>query len=512
MNGQLSEQPLAELIREISSKNFTGRLRLQHELIKVAIYFIDGQILYVASNIKSLRLREYLRKANLVSEQALERIPSNESDLALAGTLCAEKLLQAEVAEQIQARQVSEMLRLALQWLDGTWEFDYRSRLNEEVNFKFDVPGLILEAARNIPPEFAASRFKNPTEIFSLSESFPSHINLLPAEGFLLSRLDQPRSMNELITMSGARESEAVHMIYVLALTGFIKRESWKSSFRDTQPATVPEAPKKKESAPQPTPAVVVEEIVDEAEELDRFLRRVSLANSHYEVLGIERSGPPDDLKSIYYNLARRFHPDRYQRVEESLKLKVESAFARITQAYDVLRDANLRSSYDRKLEAKDKAQALARSAPTAEPPKPVEIPQTPDASREVKVETPATGPSIAEQAEARFKEGFASFELGQFNVSIGLFAAAARAMPNEARYRSYHGRALAKQESTRRKAEAELQAALKLAPEDVECRLALAELYRDLGFKLRAKNECERAIASAPNNQKARQLLKTIK
>src|SRR6185369_15884424 len=123
MNGQLSEQPLAELIREISSKNFTGRLRLQHELIKVAIYFIDGQILYVASNIKSLRLREYLRKANLVSEQALERIPSNESDLALARTLCAEKLLQAEVAEQIQARQISEMLRLALQWLDGTWEF-----------------------------------------------------------------------------------------------------------------------------------------------------------------------------------------------------------------------------------------------------------------------------------------------------------------------------------------------------------------------------------------------------
>jgi curved DNA-binding protein CbpA len=509
MNGQLSEQPLAELIREISSKNFTGRLRLQHELIKAAIYFTDGQVLYLASNIKTLRLREYLLKANLVPAQAFDRIPHSESDLALARTLCDQKLLQTNVAAQIQARQVSEILRLALQWLDGTWEFDYRSRLNEEVDFKIDAAELILEAGRNLPKEFAASRFKNPTEIFSLAESFPSHLNLLPSEGFLLSRLDQPRGLKELITLSGAHELEALHMIYILALTGFIKRESWKSSFRDSQPATTAETPKKKEPEPQSPPPVIVEEVVDEAEDLNRFLKRVSLANSHYEVLGIERNGP-DDLKAIYYNLARRFHPDRYQRVEESLKSQVESAFARITQAYDVLRDARLRSSYNLKLEAKEKAQTLARSAPTATPS--TKAPETPQAPQEVRVETPTTGPSIAEQAEARFKEGFAAFELGQVNVALGFFAAASRAMPNEARYRAYHGRALAKQESTRRQAEAELQAALKLEPENAEYRLALAELYRDLGLKLRAKNECERAIAAAPNNQKAQKFLKTLK
>src|SRR6185369_14921956 len=131
MNGQLSEQPLVELIREISSKNFTGRLRLQHELIKVAIYFSDGQITYAASNIKTFRLREYLRKADLVSAQVLDHIPDTESDLALARGLCKQKLLQANAAAQIQARQVTDILRLALQWVDGPWEFDYRARLKE---------------------------------------------------------------------------------------------------------------------------------------------------------------------------------------------------------------------------------------------------------------------------------------------------------------------------------------------------------------------------------------------
>ena len=95
--------------------------------------------------------------------------------------------------------------------------------------------------------------------------------------------------------------------------------------------------------------------------------------------------------------------------------------------------------------------------------------------------------------------------------MAVGFFAAAARAMPNEPRFRAFYGRALAKQESTRRKAEGELLAALKLEPENSEYRLALAELYLDLGFKLRAKNECERAIASSPNNRKARDFLKTI-
>ncbi|HZJ44093.1 MAG TPA: DUF4388 domain-containing protein, partial [Pyrinomonadaceae bacterium] len=140
MNGQLSEQPLVELIREISSKKFTGRLRLQHELIKVAIYFIDGQIIYAASNIKTFRLREYLRKADLVSAQVLDHVPNTESDLALARGLCKQKLLQADAAQQIQTRQVTDILRLALQWVDGTWEFDYRSRLNEPVGFTIDIP------------------------------------------------------------------------------------------------------------------------------------------------------------------------------------------------------------------------------------------------------------------------------------------------------------------------------------------------------------------------------------
>jgi predicted Zn-dependent protease len=101
---------------------------------------------------------------------------------------------------------------------------------------------------------------------------------------------------------------------------------------------------------------------------------------------------------------------------------------------------------------------------------------------------------------------------LGQRKVALGLFAAAASAVPNEPRYRAFYGQMLARNENTRRAAETELIAAIKLDPNNAEYRLMLAELYRDLGLKLRAKGEVERAVAADPNNRKARELLQALK
>jgi len=70
----------------------------------------------------------------------------------------------------------------------------------------------------------------------------------------------------------------------------------------------------------------------------------------------------------------------------------------------------------------------------------------------------------------------------------------------------------LAENERTRRAAEGEFQAAIKLDPGNGEYRVMLAELYRDLGLKLRAKGEAERAVAADPNNRKARELLRALK
>ena len=502
MNGQLSEQPLAELIREISSKSLSGRLRLEHERVHVVAYFETGKFLYAASNVRHLRVREYLKKAEAVSEQDLAQFNERVSDTDLLKVLCAQKLLSPAVAEQIQARLVADVLRLALLWTEGAWEFEGRSRLEGQLNSQIDLDGLLLEAARRLPANFAASRFDNPAEVITPVEEPFANENLLPAEVFLLSRLDRPTTVRELVAVSGLGEDETLGHLYSLALARLLKRERWHSVFGGDQPTPRP-APKK--IVPTPPPPVEREQTHEtDPQDVERLVVRVTNARTHYEVLGVHPEASPAELKTVYYQLARRYHPDRFRKSDAGLVPRIEAAFARITQAYDTLRDDQLRASYDAKLEVRKKADRIADTAPKASTPAP-QPEVVVDGSAEPVV-------SAAERAATQFKEGFAAFEMGQKKVALGLFASAARAVPNEPRYRAFYGQVLAENEATRRAAEGELSAAVKLEPNNAEYRMMLAALYRDLGLKLRAKGEAERAVAADPNNRKARELLRALK
>jgi len=61
----------------------------------------------------------------------------------------------------------------------------------------------------------------------------------------------------------------------------------------------------------------------------------------HYEVLGVERTATPEEIKKAYRRLAREFHPDVNPSADASDKFKS------VTHAYDVLSDAKQRQEYD---------------------------------------------------------------------------------------------------------------------------------------------------------------------
>ena len=471
---------------------------MQHDRIKVAVYFEAGELRYAASNARNLRVREYILQAG-IGEDALARY-QQRSDLELVKALAADGVLPATLAEQIQTKQVGDILRLALSWVEGSWDFDPRALLDGAPISNLDTRPLLLEAARRTPPQFAAARFENREEIISLASNPTDFGNLLPAEVFILSRLDRPTVLKDLLAVSGVAEDEALVHLYSLALAGLVQRQNWKYVLGG--PAAVrPAAPVQ----PEPAPPAPVEEERDEIADAQSFLEQLSHAQTHYDVLDARREETAEQMKLKYYELARRYHPDRFRRADAALVRRLESAFARVAQAYDTLRDDRLRANYDAKLLARQKAQQLAESAPKPTAP----APEKPSPITET---APESRVSNAERAEQQFKEGYAAFESGQKKVALGLFASAASAAPKEARYRAYYGRVLAEHPDTQRAAEAELQAAVKLDPQNGEYRVMLAELYRDLGLLLRARGEAERAVAADPDNRKARDLLRTLK
>ncbi|MEE2751726.1 MAG: DnaJ domain-containing protein [Myxococcota bacterium] len=69
---------------------------------------------------------------------------------------------------------------------------------------------------------------------------------------------------------------------------------------------------------------------------------------NHYEILGIAVDAGTDDVKNSYYELSRKYHPDRFYRREISgYRDLIEAVFTGINQSYEVLADDTTRRRYD---------------------------------------------------------------------------------------------------------------------------------------------------------------------
>src|SRR5258708_27277634 len=148
MEGKLAEHPLAELIREIMATDLTGALRLVRERAKVAIYFESARLVFATSNLRAHRLRE-VAKRNGLTEAHLAEFPAGASDAELAAALLKSRTLHPATLGAIRAKQVSNVLRLALLWVDGIWEFDPRVRLAEYARVRIDATLFLSEAGRD---------------------------------------------------------------------------------------------------------------------------------------------------------------------------------------------------------------------------------------------------------------------------------------------------------------------------------------------------------------------------
>jgi len=88
-----------------------------------------GQLVYAAANLKTLRLREYLIKRDAISETEQMRFAVNLSDLDLAEALVSTRTMRRNEVDTVLGNLVGDVLRVALLWTDGAWEFDERARL-----------------------------------------------------------------------------------------------------------------------------------------------------------------------------------------------------------------------------------------------------------------------------------------------------------------------------------------------------------------------------------------------
>ena len=479
--GKLDQKPVAELIREIGEASASGALRLSRDRAKAVVYFEKGDVAFAASNIRAHRLLEFLKRTGILDESAVGAFAPQATDDEVLKILVESRRIRADRVSTIRANHVTEVLRGVLLWTDGDWQFDPQVRIAGDTRVAIDAQRLLLESIRHLPATYLSSRFADTSEQLELAHANGQPPSLLPAEAFVLSRITGTTSLDELLAISGMNKEETLQSLYALAICGVVKRAAWETpEFNSSSPTARPAA--KTESVPN-----------NKIDTLDDFFARIARAANYYDLLGLGQQANAGEIKNAYHSLARRYHPDRFHQADAQLRNQIESAFARVAQAYEVLGDQSTRATYDAKFGTSASPDAGAK--PTTSEHSSASS-KTPTGSR----------------AESSFQQGVAAAKQRQPQQAVRFFAEAASLEPRCARYRAEYGRALIEDPRTRRLAEIELKAAIALEPDNTSYRVALAELYKALGLRRRAEGELQRALTADPKNTAARTLLASLK
>jgi curved DNA-binding protein CbpA len=183
----------------------------------------------------------------------------------------------------------------------------------------------------------------------------------------------------------------------------------------------------------------------------------------HYEVLGVAKNAPVDEIRRVYKTLARDRHPDRF--TDPAEKAKAQEFFQALTEAFNTLSNEQRRRAYD------------------AEQSKP-------------KIEKPG---DIAKDAFARALEAVKRHEDQE---AVDLLHVAIHHQPREHQYHAVLARILSRHPKHARDAVAALEKAAQLSPTTLAYNVELAGMLNAQGLKIRAKKALEAALKLAPKDQ----------
>ena len=509
ITGNLNAHPLAELLIEILQSRLDGSLRLSHHNSKTIIYVRHGEVVFAVSNQRQHRIFEILLQSSAVTRQQLVDIPEFTNDFALTKAIGEMKILSEAEIKSLITRQIEGILRDVVAWKDGVWTFSSLARIKEDIHYKIDTYSLLIEYARTLSKDVVVRRFKSFMETFAKKPSVPAQISLLPQEAFLLSRFDNSYlKIDDIKNLSHWSDSETLQRIYCLWLAGFLYRENWNAAFKEHQLSAISAARlelKKQAPAPvkpviAPSSSVVTETRKEEIKApapvkpvltLEKYLARVEAAETHYELLNISHKATPAEIKQAYFGLAKRFHPDLFHKqTDAKTEARIQHAFTEIAHAYEVLREEETRKNYDFKL--RRLLQELERLSPEER-------------------NKPQVEQKTLTEASEIFEHGFNLLMDEDYEQALPYILRAVHLAPDSARYRAYYGKLLSVDKNQRFKAEAEIQAAIKLEPENPTFRIMLAEFFIQYNLMKRAEGELGRLLDAFPNNQEARALLDSL-
>ena len=462
IEGNLSETAFARILHNLYSLRATGLLHLENNNLKKVVYIRNGYPIFVRSNLVREFLGQMLVRTGLLSDEVLaESLEASKQSNQRHGTALIEMgLLEPHQLNDALRTQVLDKLLDIFSWPEGKYRFVQAREFKQGVtSIDLSPANLILQGLRD---------HANRDQVLKILEPHFEHY-LQQAESPLYRFQDIQLSVNEQRILASCQGNETLSEVLKRHLLSRKEAEPLLAALLTTGILVARMEPKEAK-----------EDVACDETELTRARRESFLKDyawmmeqDYFTLLGVSESDSREQVRKSFYNMVKKYHPDRFfeQNALPDLKDKVNALFQHISDAHETLSDANAKARY-------------------------LNDPQGEKSSSTTSLDNIL-------QAETAFQKGIIFFRVKKYDQAQKAFAEALEICPNEAEYLMYQTWSAYKfnpKTTDINKTRTNLLRAIELNPTLSLAHLFLGYLCKDKGNEKEARRHFEKAIQVDPN------------
>jgi curved DNA-binding protein CbpA len=491
---------IGHYLRDVHFNKKNGCLVYKQKGLQKYLFFQKGILVMVKTTHPQELLGEILLKLGKISIETFTKIDEYIDPMQSIGkTLIEEGLLTKQDLNDGLMFQMREVTLNTFPFFFGKYGFQARKNLGKKkFEYKMNVPDLIEEGIRRMDFDPRLETYlKDKIPFFSKKECMD---RLTKEEKELLEAIDGNTLADELFQLSGSPPEffwKSLYLFYCLNLID-VKEAEAKEKVPEKEKKPKKEIPPKKkkdikvkapkkEKVKKPAlvekkevkkvaekekkaPKVIADELKRKIADLEKLRKNINTMN-YYQILDVPKNASQKEIKKAYFEMARKYHPDRFDRdLPKEKKEMVEEVFGHITIAFQTFSNDKEKQDYDAKLEA---PAGLDRK-------------------------------ELEKNAESKFRQGKSLFSGGKYEEALVYFEEAIKLKSSKANYRLFLAKTEAKVPLFRGKAEEDFLKAIELEPWNPEHYVALGEFYSLEGLTIKSRRQFKKALDIEPEHEVA--------
>jgi tetratricopeptide (TPR) repeat protein len=485
--GSLAAVSAAQIMAEAWRDQRTGCLRITRERSEFRLHVLDGAPTGLEAPLAADVLAQNLEDAHKISavQRAKVETAASERGCSQASAVHALGLLDAKSLYQALRDATRHQICEIFDWRQGEYVWTPPPADAKASGKPFDILRMLQE---ELPRRWGIDRLfqalmPRSDDVCELVPRVRSVAQQLGTSGPMARRmidgLDGATSIGRLLGDSSG-DPLAASTLWILLNAGLVRASRMRASQSPEAiefEVVIDETPNTSTGASQPRSSMdAAAKGNSDAKTTGRAdaLRAEVIALidqlgviSHYEALGLEVDAGPTQIKKAYFQLAKKFHPDVLARLDlDDIRAQTDQVFARISEAFEILSNADKRAAYDRG-----------------------------------DVEATEIDTARLAQAETSFRKGEILLKMGNFRGAIEFLEPAVDLWPEEPAYQAALGWALFKQpQREAARAKEHLSMAHDQEPENARTLFQLGTVLSDLGENEAAEQCIVRARSIDPD------------